>query len=240
MAKKFKRFTPASILRENPNMTAEEASEMAKKLNMEVDFAGTPAEVKQAADVPRSHHKKPTSTESKLEAEKAYTETLWKMQPQVLALGAAANRDDADDLRKRFLNYMRLCRDYNLNMTYGWAIMSMGLDEVTADEWFRGSSGNKEQQELIRWVIQILNAIREQLLEDGKVGSVAAIWIDKTRGKVVEPQAEKAPPMAPPDAMERSSLSAASIAEKYANLIDDDIDGLLNIEENKSQNKEEK
>lgn len=110
---------------------------------------------------------------------------------KVLALSQGCNQNSIEDMKARFHTYLQMCADENVKVGNLAAYMSFGvMNKQTADSWARGKK-SKEHKEFMLYVRGVCGAMREGMVQDGKLNPVVGIFWEKNHdGFTDQPKTE--------------------------------------------------
>ena len=136
----------------------------------------------------------------------------------VKRISDGVNIKDADDMRRRFYQYLMLCESCNMKIGNMNAYSAMGITKQQADLWRNGGSGsNPDRKRLIDEVDSVCTGYREQLIADGQINPVTGIFWQKNYDGLRDVQ-EHSVFQGDPLGEKRS---AKEIAEQYKDIIDE-------------------
>lgn len=87
--------------------------------------------------------------------------------------------DDVAEMERRFMNYLKLCAEWDMKVGNQAAYAAIGIDKNTAWDWANKTIGNPARSTFIKKVQQYCATYREGLMEDGKVNPVTGIFWQK-------------------------------------------------------------
>lgn len=128
-----------------------------------------------------------------------------------------ANNDDIDSLYSCLERYINFCIEHNVRITNSGAYAACGLNRNIIKEWAHGMTraSTPEYKQFALFIRNICDEYREMLMAENKIHPVVGIWWQKNydgfRDQPNEAEVRD-------DDTDR--LTAAEIAEKYANLDD--------------------
>jgi len=130
-----------------------------------------------------------------------------------------ANLEDVQSLYDCFHKYLEFCYEHNVNITNSSAYMACGISKQTVSAWSLGmyrAAHDPEYKKFAQYVQQMCGINREQMMVDGKLNPIVAIWHQKNYDGFTDRPPELT---APEDETEDPTVS--EIAQKYANIGDD-------------------
>lgn len=100
---------------------------------------------------------------------------------KVLAIADGVDHSDIEDMKHRFIQYLRLCRDSDHKIGNLGAYAAVGLDAKTAQTWltpeFRRRS--PEKSDLVEAINKICALYRESLIASGSIDKITGIFWQK-------------------------------------------------------------
>ena len=135
---------------------------------------------------------------------------------QCQEIGAGADKNDVEDLKRRFAQYIKLCIDNDMKVGNMAAYCAMGIDRLTAYDWEHGRTKGKEHTALIRFVKSVVAAYRESALANGEINPVLGIFWQKAYDGLNEMEEYEATNTAEGS---QEHEDAQQIADKYQDLL---------------------
>ena len=121
-----------------------------------------------------------SARERKAEEEKLSKSRIVAFAMKVTKLGEKAKAGDAEDLRKRFLAYLRLCETYGMKVGNMAAYAAMGTDHVGVERTMEEAEEDDPVRALYLFVKRYCALYREALLEEGCVRESTGLFWQKT------------------------------------------------------------
>ena len=134
----------------------------------------------------------------------------------MLAMRQGVNKKDVNDLRTRFITYLKYCADHNIVPNNQNAYFAMGVVRQEIDDWKHGRAGSPEHKRFAEDVTQFFSSIHEQGGADGIFNPILTIFWQKAHdGMSDQPKIEVSVNNPLGDAR-----SAEEIAKTYEDLPD--------------------
>ena len=89
------------------------------------------------------------------------------------------DRDDVEEMERRFAFYLELCAQWAMKVGNMAAYAAIGIDKADAYEWSNRNLGSPARTAFIKKVQKVCAMYREGLMEDGKVNPVTGIFWQK-------------------------------------------------------------
>ena len=131
-------------------------------------------------------------------------------------ISVGVNRDDIEDLKKRFIMYLELCRKNDMKVGNLAAYCALGITKDIAFQWEHGRSRGSEHTAFIKFVKSVIAAYRETALSEGEINPVLGIFWQKSFDGLNEMTESDASNM-----LEgvTEKMDAQAIADKYQDLL---------------------
>lgn len=93
--------------------------------------------------------------------------------------GQPPDRKNIKEMEQRFVDYLKLCMDYDFQPGNMACYTALGITKQDADRWESGMVGTTLQCDFIKKVKQIISTFRENAANEGKINTVWAIFMGK-------------------------------------------------------------
>lgn len=93
--------------------------------------------------------------------------------------GQPPDRKNIKEMEQRFVDYLKLCMDYDFQPGNMACYTALGITKQDADRWESGQCGTTLQSDFIKKVKQIISTFRENAANEGKINTVWAIFMGK-------------------------------------------------------------
>lgn len=124
------------------------------------------------------------------------------------------DRKNEKEMNQRFDDYLRLCRDYQIQPSNQACYLALGVSKSTMSEWENGVNGTTFQSNFSKKVKQTISTFREIAANEGKINTVWAIFMGKNYDGLKDQQDV----VVTPNVIGQTD-DATTLAEKYrANL----------------------
>ena len=141
-----------------------------------------------------------------------------KYMQVILATHEIAQNADINNVESLYAcldRYIRLCRDFDMNLTNTGAYQACGITRRIVDGWANGTRRAKspEYKKFAQFIRDVCSEYREILMAEGKINPVTGIWWQKNYDGFSDQ-----PPVIAGAATDEEALSAEEVREKYAGL----------------------
>ena len=135
---------------------------------------------------------------------------------EVQQIGIGSNPNDIEDLKSRFIQYLKLCAKNDMKVGNLAAYCAMGITKDQVYVWEHGTSRGSEHTAFIKFVKSVIAAYRESAVAEGKINPVVGIFWQKSFDGLNE--------MAEYEASNQlegvtEHMTAEQIADKYQDLL---------------------
>lgn len=99
---------------------------------------------------------------------------------EVMKLGRIKNRNDADEIYNRIMDYYSICSKNTIMPTVSGLALALGIDRVTLWDWInnrQGSIKNEDVINVLKNAYSQINTQYEELLTQGKMIPVSAFFL---------------------------------------------------------------
>lgn len=144
--------------------------------------------------------------------EKERAQELVSYVAELSKIGRGVNKKDAADLRQRFYQYVELTLERGMKIGNMCAYTAMGITRDDAKVWRAGVKGTIEHHALMEEVDKICASFREISTANGDMNVAWGIFSAKNYDGMTDEQKVVVSPI------ERTTMSAAEIADKYREL----------------------
>lgn len=137
----------------------------------------------------------------------------------IMDIAKDADTNDIDTLYDCVDRYIKLCVDHNILITNLGCYGACGVSRQTITDWAQGrsrASHDPQYKEFALRVRMLCSINREQMMVEGKINPIIAIWWEKNFDGFTDRPGDVIA-----DTDEAQELSASEIASKYAGIGDD-------------------
>lgn len=89
------------------------------------------------------------------------------------------DKNDVEEMKRRFNRYLQLCADYNQKVTNLAAYAAIGVTQTEVAKWTQQASINPERAKFFQEVQKVCSMYREGMMADGKIHPAVGIFWQK-------------------------------------------------------------
>lgn len=126
------------------------------------------------------------------------------------------DKKDPEQVRARLRQYFELCTDNDMKPTVKGFLNALKLPKTTLWEWKNGVNRKETHQEVILEAYDMLEALWEDYMQNGKINPVSGIFLGKNNFGYQDKQEY----VVTPNAQGVQQMDVTTIEQKYAELPD--------------------
>lgn len=141
-----------------------------------------------------------------------------KYHMEMLAMRQNVDKQDVEDLYRRFVNYLGYCAEHGIIPNNMNCYFALGVSRQDMSNWRNGRQGTQKHKEFAQMVTDFFASVHEQAATDGIVNPIYSMWLQKAHDHMIEAQKLEVVQDDPLG----SKRSAEEIAKRYADVLPDD------------------